>query len=275
MRGPFRPVVTRESCAVYFAYPRILPGTDHFTIVKPPNQRHVAHVRLADFFQREFGTLIARSPRAQANVVASIRVEQMLEGKDAPRIQPHEVELVQPRCGADSTIVRRFGAPAEWRIAKVAKRDTTIDAAGGGLTTYEQTTDSVIVTLRAASHGAAADGTCLPARARVAFTVYLEPRFAAKVSRHLDTIVTLSAAEPVFELPFPRAVTLPGMKVNWSYNVQLAGRDASGEPVAAILNRAKPAGRRVTTSISDRGTLRVDASALFGDRARVQTGEGG
>jgi triacylglycerol esterase/lipase EstA (alpha/beta hydrolase family) len=42
-------VVTKESAGRYFGKPRVIPETDHFTIVKPDHLEHASHLFLVDF----------------------------------------------------------------------------------------------------------------------------------------------------------------------------------------------------------------------------------
>jgi hypothetical protein len=48
LRLPFR-IVPRDSAAIYFPDSRLLPGTDHFTTVKPTHLNHTSHRFLQDF----------------------------------------------------------------------------------------------------------------------------------------------------------------------------------------------------------------------------------
>lgn len=51
-------VVEKESAARYFAEPRRLRATDHFTAVKPSSRRHPAYELLLDFYVRKFKPLL-------------------------------------------------------------------------------------------------------------------------------------------------------------------------------------------------------------------------
>jgi pimeloyl-ACP methyl ester carboxylesterase len=53
-------VVEKESAARYFAEPRRLAATDHFTAVKPDSRRHPAYELLLDFYARKFAPLAGK-----------------------------------------------------------------------------------------------------------------------------------------------------------------------------------------------------------------------
>jgi hypothetical protein len=54
-------VVPKESAGRYFDAPKLLPGTNHFTSVKPTSRKHPTYELLADFFEQHFGTSSAQS----------------------------------------------------------------------------------------------------------------------------------------------------------------------------------------------------------------------
>lgn len=53
-------VVEKESAARYFAEPRRLAATDHFTSVKPDSRRHPAYELLLDFYVQKFAPLLGK-----------------------------------------------------------------------------------------------------------------------------------------------------------------------------------------------------------------------
>lgn len=67
-------VVDVQAAARYFPNPVMLPGTNHFTSVKPDSTRHPAYTLLADFFSRYFAAQTVPYPLAPPNS-AKVRIE--------------------------------------------------------------------------------------------------------------------------------------------------------------------------------------------------------
>ncbi|WP_166651928.1 lipase family alpha/beta hydrolase [Roseateles toxinivorans] len=60
-------LVKAEDTASYFGAFRIVPDTDHFSIVKPDRSAHPSHSLVVDFYETKFRPLLQRSPAGTSN----------------------------------------------------------------------------------------------------------------------------------------------------------------------------------------------------------------
>ncbi len=116
LHHPFLPsrtvVVDQNSGARYFAGPRILSGTDHFTIVKPDRREHRSHEFLVHFYQQQFCRAFPELPSAQAGLLRKVERPQtervLLNAEKLAGLDPMKSEFTRPEPAKPEPATARF-----------------------------------------------------------------------------------------------------------------------------------------------------------------------
>jgi pimeloyl-ACP methyl ester carboxylesterase len=216
-------VVDPESCSRYFGPTVILPGTNHFTAVKPSSPDARVHQELVRFYRTRFHRLAEMTPHLHFD---SIQVRPVF---DTITVRNWEIsdQVEVPSC--DEAAVAR---------SHIAPEGYTISAAGAPVLTTQSNAvarfeavaihgDTAVVTLH--TRALLADNGSCAAPGSVVYVVplALEKSVIVQMAFNRQRDADLTPSRPMLQIRYPGPIPASARHIHWEYSMHLSGSTGS------------------------------------------------
>jgi len=216
-------VVDPESCSRYFGPTVILPGTNHFTVVKPSSPDARVHQELARFYRTRFHRMVEMAPHLHFDSIqvrlvfdtTSVRNLEIADRIEASSCQ--EAAVTRSYLAPEGYTLRDAGAPVPTTQVNATARFDSVAIRG----------DTAVVTVHI--HAIRADNRSCATPGSVAYVVPLSLAKTVSVQmpykRLRDADVTPS--RPVLRIGYPGSVPVSASHPHWDYSMHISGSTGS------------------------------------------------
>jgi len=258
-------VVQEESCATYFGQARIIGGTDHISIVKPPTSKTESFEVLMDFYQQLFAPSLKTRPTLQVQIARYLSADSLMTLQE-----PRESATTWASC-RERRYSLAFRPREGWTFSPSGMR-FEISAANVTLRQLElrpsPTVDSVLFDVVRSDVPAAATGAPAACTDSVPFVGRLT--VTQHVARNVRVAVvpadtfTLVPAKPVGRTTAAFAVPAWATgQIRWLYRADVSGHWVDGSRISITLDNDRPSREGVTASQEQNGAVTVTATTAL------------